>query len=168
MSISEELDKLQQLRQSGALSEEEFAKAKASLLNGGSSGTTSGGPGLSSIPPIATEANPQTVRQWCMFVHLSIFAGYVIPVVGLVAPIILWQMKKAEMPAIDEHGKIVVNWIISAIIYFFVGFLLTFIFIGFFVLCALGIVSIVFPIIGGIKANNGEAWKYPLTIGFIK
>jgi uncharacterized Tic20 family protein len=33
---------------------------------------------------------------------------------------------------------------------------------------AVGIMSVVFPIIGGIKANNGELWEYPLTIKFLK
>jgi uncharacterized Tic20 family protein len=33
---------------------------------------------------------------------------------------------------------------------------------------ALVIIGIVFPIIGGIKANNGEVWKYPLSIPFFK
>jgi hypothetical protein len=32
----------------------------------------------------------------------------------------------------------------------------------------LGILAVVFPIIGGIKANNGELWHYPMTINIIK
>ncbi len=32
----------------------------------------------------------------------------------------------------------------------------------------LGVLAVVFPIIAGIKANNGEVWKYPLSINFIK
>ena len=28
--------------------------------------------------------------------------------------------------------------------------------------------GIVFPIIAGVKANNGELWEYPLTIKFLK
>ena len=53
-------------------------------------------------------------------------------------------------------------------IYAFFGMLLLFVFVGIFVLMALGVCGVVFPIIAGIKANNGEVWKYPLTISFLK
>ncbi len=43
-----------------------------------------------------------------------------------------------------------------------------FVVIGFFLLLAIGVVAIVFPIIGAMKASNGEVWKYPLTISFLK
>ncbi len=77
-------------------------------------------------------------------------------------------MKKDEIPEIDVHGKIVVNWLISAIIYLAVGVLLTFVLIGIPLLFILAGLCIVFPVIGGIKANNGEVWNYPLTIQILK
>ena len=40
--------------------------------------------------------------------------------------------------------------------------------IGFAGYLALGIMSIVFPIIGGIKAGEGEVWQYPLSLKLIK
>ena len=108
------------------------------------------------------------VKLWAMLIHFSLFAGYVVPFAGLIAPILLWQIKKADLPEVDAHGKMVVNWIISSCIYLFVGGLLTFVVVGFAVLLAVAVMAVVFPIVGGIKANNGEFWKYPLTIEFIK
>jgi uncharacterized Tic20 family protein len=111
----------------------------------------------------------QDARQWAMFLHLSQFAGFtVLPLLGLLAPIIIWQLKKEQYPSIDEHGKAVVYWIISEIIYGAIGAVLLFVVIGFPILAILGILGLVFPIIGGIKANNGELWHYPMTINFIK
>jgi uncharacterized Tic20 family protein len=110
----------------------------------------------------------EQARQWAMFLHLSQLAAYIIPLLGLIAPIIIWQIKKDEYPILDEHGKIVVNWIISELIYAAIGFVLMFVVIGIPILAVLGILAIVFPIIGGIKANNGELWHYPMTINFIK
>lgn len=106
-------------------------------------------------------------RTWCMLIHFSIFAGYVAPVAGLIVPIILWQIKKEEFPSVDAHGKMVLNFILSVMLYAVIGFLLTFVLIGIPLLFALSIVSIVFPIIGGIKANAGELWQYPLVIRFV-
>lgn len=110
----------------------------------------------------------QQTRQWAMILHLSQLANCIIPLSGVVAPIVIWQVKKAEMPELDEHGKIVVNWLISALIYSIVCLVLALFVIGIFGYLALGVLAVVFPIIGGIKASSGEVWKYPLTITFIK
>lgn len=107
-------------------------------------------------------------RQWAMLLHFSMLLGFVVPLAGLIAPIVIWQVKKNEMPAIEEHGKNATNWIISAVIYAIISTILVFVVVGIPLLIALGILSIVFPIIAGVKANNGETWKYPLTIAFIK
>jgi len=107
-------------------------------------------------------------RLWAMILHLSIFAGYAVPLAGMVAPIVIWQVKKTPLPAIDVHGRIVANWIISAFIYSVVSFLLVWVFVGIPLLIILGVLAVVFPIVGGIKASNGEAWRYPLSIRFLK
>lgn len=107
-------------------------------------------------------------KQWGMFTHLSQLLNFVIPFGGIAAPIIIWQIKKDEIPALDAHGKMIVNWLISCLIYGAVSFVLAFVLIGFLGFIALFVMGIVFPIIGGIKANNGELWEYPLTIKFLK
>jgi uncharacterized protein len=165
MSIGDELHKLQQLHQSGGLSDEEFARAKARLLDAPHPALdTDYRPGT---PPPSEPAFIETqARQWGMFLHLSIFAGYVVPFGGLIVPILIWQLKKNELPGIDVHGKNATNWIISHIIYLLCCGLLILVVIGIPLLIALAVVSIIFPIIAALKANNGEAWKYPLAIPF--
>ena len=118
-----------------------------------------------------TQNNPTVSdkdKQYAMFIHLSQFARLLIPLLGLALPLILWQTKKNTSAFIDTNGKIVMNWIISSLIYGIICYLLIFLLIGFVLLPALGICSIIFIIIGSIKANNGEIWPYPLSIHFIK
>ena len=103
-----------------------------------------------------------------MLLHLSVFLGYAVPFGGLIAPILIWQLKKDQFPDLDQHGKMVMNFIISMLIYSFAAFLLTFVLIGFFVGLALMVVGVAYPIIGAIKANNGEFWKYPLILQLLK
>lgn len=124
-------------------------------------------PGMTAEGPAATDHERQA-RQWGMYLHLSQFAGYVVPGLGFVAPILIWQTKKAELPELDAHGKNVVNWLISLIIYLAVSSVLIIVVIGIALLVVLGVLAVVFPILGAIKANNGESWKYPLTISFLK
>lgn len=106
------------------------------------------------------------VRTWAMIIHLSVFTGYIVPLAGLIAPIIIWQIKKEKLPGVDIHGRIITNYLISMIIYSAITLVLCFVIVGFALLPVLGVVAIVFPIIGGIKANDGIAWHYPLMIKF--
>lgn len=110
----------------------------------------------------------QEQRQMGLFLHLSQLANIIIPFAGFIIPIVLWQTQKDKMPALDAHGKMVVNWIISSLIYWIVSGVLAIVLIGFLGMLALVVMGIVFPIVGGIKANNGEFWEYPLTIKFLK
>ncbi len=103
-----------------------------------------------------------------MLLHFSQLAAFLFPLGGLIVPILIWQFKKTELPEIDVHGKVVLNWIISEILYFVVCFILIFVLVGIPLLIVLSILAIIFPIVGGIKANNGEVWKYPLSIAFFK
>ena len=108
----------------------------------------------------------EETRMWAMALHLSQFAGYLVPLAGFVVPIVIWQVQKEDMPELDIHGRIVANWLISSLIYFTVFGLLSFVIIGLPFVFALIALTIIFPIIGGIKANQGRAWKYPLAINF--
>ena len=107
-------------------------------------------------------------KQMGLFLHLSQLASLVIPVAGIVVPIVIWQTQKDKMPQLDAHGKMVVNWLISELIYIVISVILIFVLVGILTMLAVVVMGIVFPIIGAIKANNGELWEYPLTIKFLK
>ena len=121
---------------------------------------------MQSFGPAALQTAEE--RQMGMFLHLSQLANVVLFPVGIIVPIVIWQTQKDKIPALDAHGKMVANWMISVTIYGFVSILLMFVLIGFLTIIAVAILGIVFPIIGGIKANNGELWQYPMTIKFLK
>jgi len=164
MSIADEIEKLNGLRQSGALSEEEYQKAKETLLSGIQSGAQ---PPPNAFVKSASDFAADT-NNWCMLIHVSQFCGFIVPGAGLVVPIVLWQMKKKESAVIDQNGCIVANWIVTEILAAIVFMLLCFVLIGVPLLIALAIVGIVFPILGAVKASNGEVWKYPCSLEFFK
>jgi uncharacterized Tic20 family protein len=117
---------------------------------------------------VSAEVNKEAC-MWAMFCHLAGLAGIVIPAVGnIVGPLILWQIKKDEYPFVDEQGKEAVNFQISMTIYGLICIPLFFICIGPFLLAAVGVVDLVFLLIAAVKANNGQHYRYPLTIRFIK
>ncbi|MHC4213025.1 MAG: DUF4870 domain-containing protein [Planctomycetota bacterium] len=107
--------------------------------------------------------------MWSMFCHLAGLATYLgIPFGGLIAPLIIWQIKKDDHPFIDANGKEAVNFQISIYIYIVISIILIPVVIGFFLLFAVGIFNLVCLIIAGVKANNGESYQYPLCKRFIK
>ena len=109
-------------------------------------------------------------RMWAMFCHLAGLACYVVPVgiSGLIAPLIVWQIKKDVHPFVDVHGKEAVNFQISILLYTLICIPFIFICIGVIMLVAVGIFDIVFLLIAAVKANNGEHYRYPICIRFIK
>ena len=68
----------------------------------------------------------------------------------------------------DEHGKHIVNFQLSILIYSIICIPLIFIGIGILGILALLVISLVFPIINAVKASNNEAPSYPFSINFIK
>jgi uncharacterized protein len=166
MALADEIRKLDELRQSGALSEDEYARAKARVIDGGAAS------GVQSASPYAADPAPpadieRQTRQWGMLLHLSLLAGFLLPIAGLIVPVVIWVLKKDELPGVDVHGKNALNWIISVIIYGVASGILIIVVIGVPLLLILVVLSIVFPIIAALKANNGEYWKYPLSISFL-
>jgi hypothetical protein len=74
---------------------------------------------------------------------------------------------KKEDPLIDRHGREIVNWLIFVFIAAVFFALLALLFIGIPLLILLGIAAIVCPIIGAVKATNGEFFSYPMFIRFL-
>ena len=107
-------------------------------------------------------------KNLAMFCHLSAFLGLLIPLANIIAPLIIWLIKKDEMPFVDRHGREALNFQISMTIYFFVSFILMFVFIGWLLAFGLAIFELVVIIIAAVKASHGEEWQYPLRIPFVQ
>lgn len=118
-----------------------------------------------------TPESPQLSReakQWAMLTHLAAFAAFFIPFGNMLGPLVAWQLKKDFDPFVADNGKEAVNFQITIAIAAFVGIMLIFVGIGVFLLPLLGVYWIAMTIIAGVKANDGVAYRYPLTIRFIK
>ncbi len=118
------------------------------------------------VPPSATEALDE--KSWAMAAHLGGLAGYMIPFGNIIAPVVIWQMKKDQSGFITEHAKEAVNFQITMMIAAAISALLMLVVIGIFLMFAVVIVDIIFIIMASIAANKGEQYRYPLSIRFIK
>jgi len=88
-------------------------------------------------------------KMWAMFAHLGNLVAWII------APLIIWQVKKDESEFVTLNAKASLNFAITWLIIS----MLT---------CGLaGIVAMILVIVGGLAANRGEVYKYPMTITFV-
>jgi uncharacterized protein len=123
---------------------------------------------LSTPPPAPAGTPSPEERQWALFAHLSALIGYIIPFGSIIGPLIIWQIKKNEMPFVNDQGKEALNFQITVAIAAIVCMILIFVLIGIFLLWILAIADLVFIIIAAIAANNGQAYRYPLCLRFVK
>ncbi|MEM8952849.1 MAG: DUF4870 domain-containing protein [Verrucomicrobiota bacterium] len=111
-------------------------------------------------------------KTMAMLTHLLAFSGYFTVIGTIVGPLILWVLKRDTMPFVDDQGKEAVNFNISFFIYYVIAGILCatiiFLIIGVPAFAILFILHVVFIIVAAIKASNGEAYRYPMTIRFIK
>jgi uncharacterized protein len=108
-------------------------------------------------------------KMWGMLCHLSAIIGVIgIPFGFLIGPLVIYLLKKDEYPFVAEQGKEALNFQISMLIYTVIAGILVLLFIGILLLGIIFVLEVVFIIIASLKANEGEGYRYPLTIRFIK
>ncbi|MBW8865163.1 MAG: DUF4870 domain-containing protein [Verrucomicrobia bacterium] len=132
-------------------------------------------PTTNAAPPVPPNPDSQA-RTWNMLCHLSALSAYIgIPLGNIIGPLLVWQLKKNEYPSVEIHGKAALNFQITVTIALAVTGAAMF--IGFFfcigwlllpVVILIGLAGTVFAIIAGIKAGNGEDYKYSWSLELIK
>jgi uncharacterized protein len=146
----DDLDKLNKLRQSGAITEEEFNEQKKRILS----------------QPLSNQSTNlgMDTNTYCLLMHLA----QLFPFAGWVISIVMWLVNKDKDPMVDQQGKVVVNWIITVFILSVSFALLSIVLIGIPLLILLAICNVIFVIIGTVKAASGEVWHYPISLSLIK
>lgn len=136
------------------------------------------------------DTREQNVRTWSMLCHLSALAGLFFPLGTVIGPLLVWQIKKNDLPEIDPHGKDSVNFQLTILIINVIATIVIFSVLGFgfgfghlwrspfyflgggfglgIILVIINLLSWVLAIVAGIKANNGETYRYPFAIRFIR
>jgi len=122
--------------------------------------------------PVSVEVVPDVTQEArlyaaaCHFAGLPIFITFALA--NVVAPLVIWLIKKDTMPFVDAHGKESLNFQLTMLIAYIVAAMLVCVYIGVVLIPALVIVQVIFPFIAGISAYDGKPYKYPLTIRMIQ
>lgn len=105
-------------------------------------------------------------RSWGMLAHIATFAGYLIPFGNIFGPLIVMMMRKE--PFVQDQAKEALNFQISVTIYVIICIALIFVIVGLFLLPVLVLFELICTVLAAIKANQGEAYRYPMCIRFIR
>lgn len=128
-------------------------------------------------PPLNAQGNafdPDATpdeRTFALMMHLTLLGHVFLWGFAIVAPLIMWQVKKDDSPFLDDHGREAVNFQITLIIYSILVIPLGFVtcLVGFFIFPILiYILGLIGMIKAAIAANRGEFYRYPMNIRFIK
>lgn len=123
------------------------------------------------------DASLRQAHTWGMLCHLSALLGFigfplggffVLPFGNLIGPLVVWLIKKNDHPFIDEQGRESLNFQISMTIYALLASILVLVLIGFFLLIGLAVCDVILVIVAAVKVSNGESFRYPATIRFLK
>lgn len=105
-------------------------------------------------------------RGLAAITHLSGLAGYLIPLGGIIVPVIIWIVK-SESPVISSIAKqaLLLNLAVFCTFCALLVLILTVILIPFVIvgIPALLLLAIALPIIGAIRASEGVYYKYPVV-----
>jgi len=123
-------------------------------------------------PPAAGDPSHEE-RQWALFAHLSallggLVTGHWLGIGCFIGPLVIWLAKREGMPFVDDQAREALNFNITVAIAAMVCGVLKFILIGYPLWWILGVLWLVCLVAAAVKANEGERYRYPFALRFIK
>ncbi|MBT8331385.1 MAG: DUF4870 domain-containing protein [Deltaproteobacteria bacterium] len=117
-------------------------------------------------PENATLSEDQE-NNWGMWAHISTFSSMIVPLGNFIGPFVVWQLKKNESEFVADQAKEALNFQISLFIYMMISAILILIVIGIFLIFGLMLFGLIMVIVAGVKANQGEFYRYPMCLRLI-
>jgi uncharacterized Tic20 family protein len=117
-------------------------------------------------PENATLSEDQE-NNWGMWAHISTFCSMIVPLGNFIGPFVVWQLKKNESEFVADQAKEALNFQISLFIYMMISAILILVVIGIFLILGLMLFGFIMVIVAGVKANQGEFYRYPMCLRLI-
>ena len=105
-----------------------------------------------------------------MTCHLVGLCGLLIPqlIGGVLVTMGLWLIKRDSSSFVNDQGKEALNFQLSLLVYLFLCIVLTFFVVGIFILIPLAFFALIAVVVAAVKVSDGQRFRYPLCIRFIK
>jgi uncharacterized Tic20 family protein len=114
---------------------------------------------------------PKEHRRFAIACHLAAAGGLVVLWVGFgLGPLITWLAVRDEHPSLDAHGREAIQFNVSMMIWMAAGGALRWLLgpLGWFIPGALLALWLACVVMAAVKAGEGEFYRYPVTVRFLK
>ena len=100
-------------------------------------------------------------RQWALLCHMSAMLMYLTVIGGFIGPLILWLLKRDEMPLVADQGRETLNFQITVLVSLVGAAVLMLVAIGIPIFIGIIVYHFAYTIIASVKASEGVAYRYP-------
>lgn len=118
--------------------------------------------------PASAAAPSKEERDWAVISHLSAMLMYVTAIGGLIAPLVIWMMKRDELPFVDEQAKETINFQISSLLFLGISCVLMWVLIGFLLFPAYLLFHFIITLIAAVKVKEGVHFRYPFCLRLLR
>lgn len=112
--------------------------------------------------PVQSPLSDADARLWSSLAHVGVI------VTGFIGPLVIWAVLKDRSPVVRQNAAAATNFGLLMAIGYIVGAFLMIIFIGGLVVAAAIVLTIIFGVVGAVRATNGEVYPYPFTVKWIQ
>lgn len=117
---------------------------------------------MSDLPPSPPASSANDDKTIAALTHAS---GILF---GFIVPLVVWLLKKDQSAYLAENAKEALNFQITMLIAFVVSSMLIAVLIGLLLFPLVFVANVVLCILAAVKTNNGETYRYPMTLRLIK
>ena len=121
------------------------------------------------LPATPAEKSANEGTSWAMACHLAALAGFVgVPFGHLLGPLVVWLLKRDDHPEVADAGREALNFQLTVLLASLASGLLICCLVGIPLLVAIQFFNLVMIVVASVRASGGEAFRYPLTIRFLR
>ncbi|GAB3413872.1 hypothetical protein GCM10027435_08330 [Haloparvum alkalitolerans] len=154
--------------EAGGSDPEEFGEAPTDDVTTGSAATddaTTGGATTDDVTTGGAAIDSEAAASSADDTSLAAITHVLALFTWVIGPVIVLVVSEDEF--VRENARNAINWQIFMTIYSIIGLVLTLLVVGVFVMLLVGLLDLIFCVVAAVKANDGEAWSYPLTLDLV-
>jgi len=117
--------------------------------------------------PTTAQEDVAALRRQARLCHLAGLCAYAVPL-GVLVPLALWTRTRRRHPYLDQQGREAINFQLSVLVYIALSLGLVLVVVGLVLVPLLLVFHLTTTIAAARAAGRGEAWRYPITLRFVR
>lgn len=106
-------------------------------------------------------------RTWAILVHASAFAGFFVPFGNILAPLVVWLIKREESQFVDANGKQALNFQMTWTVLLVFALFSLLVGVGLILVPIVALAWVILVVLATVRASENEVYDYPLTVDLV-